>query len=479
MSLPLAYPHLFFISWIGLIPFLFIIKKRNILFSYKAGTVMGITIFLCSTGWLYYPIVNYSGLPWLIAFLIFLLFIILVGSIYGIWGLVFTLIKKKDKLSPFWLAISWIGIEYVRFIFLTDFPFAFTGYTQVGFPWLLQLAEYGGFFLIGFVVILINGYLYLAIYRRKIKFILPVILMLSIIMVIGIININNYKSNNFKKINVGIVMTNLLPDEKWKVSNIESNIKYLIKQTKKIEKNDLIVWPESAVTFDLIRNEYYRNIFYNMFGDIKTNIQIGSLAIIDNKKEKYNSSFLITDGKIKNRYNKIKLVPFGEYMPFSNIVEFISGLTLFSETPGKETVIFKTNFASWRTTICSEILQSELIQDKVEKAQFFVNQSNEGWYKRGSLQTQMWTAAIFRAVENRRAVVKAGNMAYGGVISPSGLALAKKHSANSNTITAKVPLVTRQTFYQEWGDFVGYISAGFLLIFFVIKIYNIFFSHQT
>ncbi len=270
-------------------------------------------------------------------------------------------------------------------------------------------------------------------------------------------------------ITVGAVQSNLTPHEKWSVANIEKNYDYFIKETQEIQNALLVVWPESSLTFDLIRNEFYREKFYKKFANTKQHVQTGSLSIVDGL-QKYNSSFLIEPGsKIIERYNKNYLVPFGEYMPMSNLVEKLTGILISSELPGKKITIFQIGDIKWKTLICSEILYPGLAKKKIESVEFIVNQSNEAWYKRGNLQEQMWASATFRAVENRRSVLKSGNKAYGGVISATGQTIIKSHSNELSTFKSELPLRSVVTLYQRWGDYIGYISAIIVLILILIK----------
>ena len=189
-------------------------------------------------------------------------------------------------------------------------------------------------------------------------------------------------------------------------------------------------------------------------------LQVGSLSIMDDDYARYNSSFLITpEARIQSRYNKVRLVPFGEYIPLSNLVEKLTGLSIVSPLPGDEFVIFRKGEISWKTVICSEILYPGLVREGVEEARFIVNQSNEAWYRKGNLQEQMWIAARFRAAENRRSILKAGNQAFGGVIAPTGAELMKNHSRDLSTFPARLPLNGEGTLYQKWGDYPGFISA--------------------
>lgn len=483
ITLPLSYPQFYYTGWIALLPFLMSCKlstDKSVNSSgdavspfegFKKGWLLGIVIFMMVSFWLYFPLVNFSGLPWIISIFLLAMLFLVAGLFYGLWAWLFLLPGRKKGFSSLWLAISWTGIEYLRYRLLPDLPFAFAGYTQVDFLQLLQLADIGGVFFLSFIVILFNGYLFKLFRQRRLRHLIPFGLILIIIFTFGSLKLNYYQDKEYKYLRTGIVQTSISASEKWKVANIEPILNLLLKKSSQFKEADLIVWPESSLTFDLIRNEYYRKKFIEGLAGIKAYIQVGSLAIIDDEYQRYNSSFLIAPGgRIKGRYNKLRLVPFGEYLPFAEVINSFSGYSMNSSNPGQEVVLFTIPSARWKTAICSEILYPELVQRKVEQAEFIVNQSNEAWYLHGNLQEQMWIAAVFRAVENRRSIVKAGNFAFSGLISPSGRAIIKNAPGQGGLISGPVKLNREETFYQQWGDFAGYLSLGIILLLLLIKL---------
>ncbi|MEJ6950896.1 apolipoprotein N-acyltransferase [Natronospora cellulosivora (SeqCode)] len=470
LSAPLSYPSLFFLSWIGLIPFLFAIRELSTLKVFISGTLMGSTLIFYSSYWLYYPLIEFSGLPYIPAFFMFFLLFILYGLIYGFWAIIYKFIKNDKDISVFLLAITWIGFEYLRYLFFSELPFGYLAYTQANFLSLVQFAEYGGIFLVGFILILINGYMYKSLIRKNIRYIVPMILFLVFIVFFGAWRINQYNNEDYESIEVAVIQTSLDPQEKWLSSNIEPNIDNLMSKSHELDGVKLIVWPETALTFDLIRNQYYYDKFMEYFPLEESYLQISGHAIIDNNVERYNSSFLLTpDGSIENRYNKMRLVPFGEYFPMVDLIRKL-GVRLSSQTPGNEATIFSLDSFAWRTVICSEILFPYLVQKNILEADFIVTQSVESWYRRGNLQEQMWAATIFRAVENRRSVLKSANMGYGGIISPAGTSIVKKHSQEKSLISNEIALNNIETLYQRWGDFIAIISLILLITLLVIRL---------
>lgn len=478
IALPFSYPALFLLSWIGLIPFLLFMenKKENndlsFISVFTAGTLMGTMIIVFSSSWLYYPLIDFSGLPWLVGIFLLVLLFLLLGAIYGLWAVLFVYTKKSTGISPFWLAFSWTTIEYLRFLLVPAYPFAFLAYTQSSFHSLLQFAEYGGIYLVGFIVLLINAYLAKVLIKKKLRYAIPMVLLFIVLITTGLVKDKVFKAANFEYLKVGVVQTNIDPVDKWKVDNIEVITDLLIVGSKDLAgDSNLIVWPETALTFDLVRNEFYRERFLKKTGDIDAYIQVSCHAVKDDSIQQYNSSFLLTPSAgFEGRYNKMKLVPFGEYMPLSGLVEKLTGIAWSSPLAGNEPTIFSMDENKWRVAICSEILYPHLVQLGIDEADFIVNQSNEAWYKRGNLQQQMWAAATFRAVENRRSVVKSGNYALGGVISLTGSAISKEHSRNSTVFSAELPLNKEETFYQRYGDYVGFFSSLIVLFLLLIRI---------
>ena len=208
--------------------------------------MLGITIMVSSSLWLYYPLAEHSGLPLIFALILLFLVFVLFGAIYGIWALFFVFVKRSSGISPVWLAISWIAVEFLRFRIIPAFPFAFIAYTQSNFLSLLQFSSYGGIFLVGFIVLLFNGYLFKVIVNRKIKYLLPALLLLVFVLLTGSHMLNSFETDTW--LNVGVVQTNLDPVEKWAVANIERNMDYLLDESRRLVEAELVVWPESSLT---------------------------------------------------------------------------------------------------------------------------------------------------------------------------------------------------------------------------------------
>lgn len=472
--------HLFFLAWIALIPALYIfdiIRNWSAKKIFFHGWVLGITIMGGTGYWLYYPLIDFSGLSVGFVLVLLISLIMSLGLFYGIWSLIYLKIQSRNVFSSFLLAISWVGLEYLRYFVISVYPLGFLGYTQSGFKLLLQIAQLGGVFLVSFVVVLINGYLFKIFVKRNSRVFIPLIIFILLFTGFGFYKLHYYSKQEDVLLQVGIINTNISQDEKWLSSRIKKNLNEMFQNLDSLNNTDLIVTPESGVTFDFVRNEYYRQIFNQKIKSLDTYLQMGSLAIKEqknvqeNSSKKYNSSFLISPaGQVISRYDKMKLISFGEYFPWLNLVNLLLDLKLSSLNAGDEAYIFKTPVANWKTLICSEILYPYLAEKNIEKADFIVNQSNEAWFKNSNLHQQMWSAAVFRAVENRRSVVKAGNLAYGGLILPSGIAAKRSKTEGTNSYIVEVIRNREDTFYRHYGNYTGYISELIVLLMLIVKI---------
>jgi apolipoprotein N-acyltransferase len=301
------------------------------------------------------------------------------------------------------------------------FPLGYLGYTQTNLNHIIQIADLGGVFLVGFIISLINSLLFKFIVSKRKKYIFISIMIVGLVLSYGFYQINRYEDIE-KSLDIGIVHTHINQNDKWNRDNINKYIDLFTTQDEAFEDVDLIITPESALTFDMNREVYYRDKVMNRVEPSNKYFQIGFLATKDNKSNYYNSIYLINpEGEIKNRYNKNKLLLFGEYVIFSDLIEKITGYRLNTLNPGKNIVNFQTPFAKWKTVICSEILYPEYVSKHLNSLDFIVNQSNEAWFEDNTtLKNQMYASLVFRTIENRRSIIKAGNMTYSGIVYPSG-----------------------------------------------------------
>jgi len=207
------------------------------------------------------------------------------------------------------------------------------------------------------------------------------------------------------------------------------------------------------------------------------------------KRIYYNSVYLIgKDTKIKGIYNKIILVPFGEYIPFKRFLPKAQHLTPITESydPGSLYTIFTLEkdkkIIPFASVICIEDIYPGLIKKFVKQgALFIVNVTNDGWYDKTPCAYQHFAHSIFRAVENRVPLVRCANTGVSAIISPKGdvvqiVSQGKRITDIPGILCADISLDPEHqlTFYTKYGDVFVFFSGGLVLLYLLQnKIYRI------
>ncbi|MGM0419412.1 MAG: apolipoprotein N-acyltransferase [Bacillota bacterium] len=481
-TIPLSIPGLYWVAWFALVPTIIVIKNTNgIKQALFYGWILGITLTIGSSRWLYYPLRDFSGLPWPLLLILLSAMFILAGLNTGLWAVAYKLIErgKAKKTSVIFIASSWVALEYLFNLILPYFPFGTMGTTQVGANFLLQLAEYGGLFLLSFIVLLINGLIYKLFTVKRLRYLLMILILLFAANYVSsqtIARLQEQRLTSTGTIDIGIVSTEISQSEKWLSQNVEEYIEIIATTSNRLFEDgaDLVITPESALTFDYPRNSYYREKFNEIY-EPEGYLLLGNQARREELNKQYNSAFLInSENEILTRYDKNDLIP-GEVIPLAGLAEFFSGQRWGSVTAGEEIEYFNLTTANgeevfFRVLICSEILYPPADKEEISNNHFIVNISNEAWFGESNLQDQMWQAARMRAVETRRPVVKAGNKAINGLVYPDGSFL--KLDKVGIVSVDLYDLETGPTFYQTYGDTIAYFALFITLI--VGPVYQLF-----
>lgn len=445
------------------------------------GYIFGFFYTALSALFLYHPLQLHTDLSILSIILILTALFAAISIIYALFFSFY--FRTFRSFNPFIFSLAWLILSFIRYKLLFFFPIGYLAPSQAEFTHFIQLADLGGFWLLTFIIVLGNSLLYQIIFKkekRKSALIYTVILGL-IISAYGFYSLDKYgEKNDFEKAEIGIITTDINQEDKWLFINLEENVKLTLGAADKLNGSNVIFAPESNITFDLIEEVERRNEFLKKFEEnFESPIQIGSLASREySSPPKYNSSFLISErGEILNRYDKNRLVYFGETYPLRELYKELLSMNFNSLNSGDKITVFSYKNLSWKTMICSEILYSDYVNKKIDKSNFLFNQVNEGWFRNSRLlNNMMWNNAVLRAVETRRSVVKAGNQAYDGVIDLSGSY--KKTPAEMNYHNLEIRLNSDTTLYSRLENYIE-ITLLFLtllsIIFIIYRIYKILF----
>jgi apolipoprotein N-acyltransferase len=498
LSLAFPKPGLYFLAWIALVPLFLNISRQNIKNkdAFKEGFVFGLSYFFGTLYWIYHSIHYYGGMGLVWSILAVIALSTYLSLYTGTFTFLISLIHKRTLYPLLITAPSlWVSLEYIRTYLFTGFPWSSIGYSQYKMLHLIQIADITGIYGISFLVVAFNGAIVDMILLKKRTEEIPLyplgpriagafLLILAFIFtfVYGHKRLNQNRPGT--DIRVSIVQGNIPQDKKWdpgfqrEVMNIYEN---LTRETVKRDSPDIIIWPETAVPFIFKEPESSENLPSRLHNDellsrelvefvkeIKTYLLFGSIRqeyeIIDPKKSRQevftNSAFLLNrDGKVTYIYDKIHLVPFGEYVPLRKLLFFIDKITIGigDYRPGNYNKRAVTPFGTFSTLICYEIIFPGLAKESLkEGGDFIVNITNDAWFGKTSGPYQHFTMAVFRAIENRKPVIRAANTGISGFIDSNGNILSASPLFERLSVSMTVKTDNTRTFYSRYGDLFVY-----------------------
>lgn len=469
LLLILSFPkfNLWILAWIGFVPLFFaIIENKS---KAKAFLLSYITGILFWSGTIYWLI--HVTLPGTILLILYL------GLYFGLFSLLVKSFELRAKsYELIFIPSIWVLLEYIRSHLFTGFPWALLGHSQHLNLAIIQIADITGVWGVSFLVMMVNLFIYRLIDRKSHKNYLLPLLLLLLSLAYGHSKLNRitYPVSGIP-VRISVIQGNIPQELKW---NPESNDfiidKYFTLTTQAAkEKPDLIIWPEAAMPEVLEEKAIFYERVKKFIKEIRTPLLLGAVTSRDNFY--YNSALLISsEAGLLNRYDKIHLVPFGEYIPLKKILPFLETVVPIGDiTAGKEYTIFKIlnpRLSNFAVLICFEDLFPELSRQFVKNgAEFLVNITNDAWYEHTNAASQHFQASVFRAVENRVFVIRSANTGVSGFIAPSGkiISLVKDKSGKDIFIdgfrTEEINILKETpSFYTRHGDI--FIAACLLLL---------------
>lgn len=464
---PYNYTFLCFLIFPAII---FLIKKSFFLNHsfFLSGVLFGFGYFLFSLYWISYSLNFDPNLYFLKP--IAIIFIPLLLSVFC--GISFFFIKKiySDNflfIINFSLVLS--IFEYARGKILYPFPWNLIVYTWSDKIYVLQLLSLFGSYglnLLSIFIFSLGGIFILNkdFYKKKIiyYFIITILLSLSIFYYAN----NKFSKNLVKKNDYEIVSIQSDKNINEIYSNPVEYIKHLIKLSdpKSLKNNTIFVWPEGVYSISeesFIRKEFSKFFKENQF------IILGSTTSIDDKIYNTLQVFNFKGEKIA-LYKKNKLVPFGEFIPFENLLKkfdlkkITQGYSSFSPSDVRDIINF--NSINILPLICYEIIFSGELNLSNKNYDLIVNISEDGWFNKSVGTYQHYVHSIFRAIEEGKQVVRSANQGTGVIIDPNGKIIAKSKNFNENILISSIFVLPEKTLFSRFGNLIFYLLVLIFLI---------------
>jgi len=471
LGLALAFPRTdwYATPWIVLTPLLVVALTRAPRAALGWGWLHGTLFFLVLLRWLDHTFQTYSAIPWPATWLPILALAAYLGLYTGAVAAALAWIARRRSPGLALLAAPflWVAAEWVRGRLLGGFPWGTLGYSQhLRLP-VIQIAELGGVQAVSLVVLAVNaavaGCLLLT-WRRALAGAALGAALLGGTLAFGYARLGEPPSPGV--VEVAIVQPSIEQPLKFDPAYAEVTLGISLSLTRlaAADRPALIVWPETSTPGPLRRDPGLVRTLAGLARATGGGLLVGSLDVEAGPRPAVrNSVFLLTERGIVGRYDKMHLVPFGEFVPLSGVIGFVRGWAEFiSELePGSRAVVFPGPPTPFGVVICYEGIFPELVREFVRGgARLMVNMTNDAWFGRTSGPWQHLGMYAFRAVENRTAIVRAANTGVSAFIAPTGQVLRRLDLGSRAVLVDRLPLRTRETIYTRFGDWLGWLALG-------------------
>ena len=460
---------------------------------------MGFLWFVGNCYWIYQTMLYFGGLPPFISAAILVAYSMVLGLYFGALGLLLTATAKTFRSAHYALVAApffWVALELLS-ARLTKVPWDLLGYSQVDNFLLASLAPYTGVYGITFVLIAGNALLAWGVLastpKRRIA-----VLISGLVAVLVLQNGDHFAPPPAPTQATAVLLQqnlNVNQDNSWPGADYEEHLNQFLKLSTRTcgpflagmpELNaypvtpdcptepaapGIILWPESPAPF-LDKDPRLLNALRSLALTMHAPVIVGTTSLDHHGAgfDMYNSALFVgLDGGVSGRYDKIHLVPWGEYIPYKTFFSFAKNLTQAAGdmTHGWRRVVFTSDGHSFGVFICyEEIFGDEIRLFAKRGAQVLVNISNDGWYGDTCAPWQTLNMSRMRAVENRRWLLRDTNTGITTIIDPYGRLTASVQRHALTSLAGRYGYRSDLTFYTLHGDvfagLCGIITLGII-----------------
>jgi apolipoprotein N-acyltransferase len=487
-----------FFAWLAFVPlFCGLLSRRNLvhpkalLRGTLAAYLMGFLWFSGNCYWIYQTMLYFGGLPPFISAGILIAYSMVLGLYFAALGFLLTATARAFRpqyalvAAPFF----WVALELLSARF-TKVPWDLLGYSQIDNFLLTRLAPYTGVYGITFVLVAGNALIAWGLLahtpKRRVTLFIG-----GLLAVLLLQNGDHFAPPSARASATAVLLQqnlNVNQDNSWPGTEYDAHLRQFIRLSTRtcgpflagmLELNeypvtpdcpskpvipDIILWPESPAPFQDKDPRLLKAL-----GDLAISMQapvIAGTTSLDPhgpRFDMYNSALFVgMDGAVAGRYDKIHLVPWGEYIPYKSFFSFAKNLTQAAGdmTHGWRRVVFSTDGHRFGVFICYEEIFGDEIRLFVKQgARVLVNISNDGWYGDTCAPWQTLNMSRMRAVENRRWLLRDTNTGITTIIDPYGRLTASVPRHALTSLAARFGYRTDLTFYTVHGDLFAYLCG--------------------
>ena len=465
-----AFPKfdLMFFAWISLIPLLFLLAKARPGRGLVLGGTAGAVFYAILLYWIPDVPAHYGHLSRPFSLLIDVLLVLLLASTWALFGGVFGFLRVRLGNAAFFVApFLWVALEYAVTHVLTGFPWGLLGVSQYQNTAFIQMSAITGVYGVSFMLVLFQAYFVVSIESMKRAPFAVAAVAMAAVHLAGAISLPK-QAAGAESFRAAVIQGNVSSDIRWGALSADQTTA-LFEEHMDLTRRAfqagarLIVWPEFTVPlcFSCGNEPYvrFRTALERFVEETGATLLIGTNETSNTGEAAsyFNSSLCLSPGRAVSRYAKMHLVPFGEYTPYKAVFGFVNKLThaIGELTPGRYYALHSFRDIPFGTPICYEIVFPDLVRRFAKKgARFLATITNDGWYGRSAAPYQHFAAAVLRAAENRRFLLRAATTGISGIIDPAGRIVGRTEIGDKTFLCADIVPSSETTFYcPPWRRF--------------------------
>ena len=443
--------------------------------AFMLGFVAGLGYFGGTVYWTGTVVSQFGGLSWPVG--------VLVGALLVAY---LSLFPALFTLGLAWLAASygrraillapalWVTTELGRTYFWSGFPWLLLGYSQTTVLPVAQLASVVGVFgMSGLVALVSTALAYLAISRSRGALVTAGVTAAVLVAVTAWGSrrlADNSLTEQGPPVRVALIQGNIPQEQKWDAAHAGRILATYLTLTREAAAKgaQIVIWPESSTPFPFLDDTAGGDRIRATVRETGVELLLGSDQVDHQSRAYYNAAFLVRrDGDVGGVYQKIHLVPFGEFVPLQRFLFFVGPLVEQAGgfSAGREMVTLPTSHGPISTAICYEIVFPRLVAESVARgSRLLTTITNDAWYGHSSAPYQHFLQASMRAIEQGRYLARAANTGISGFVDPYGRVLQKSEIFERDVLVGDVRMLDGRTTYGRIGDLFAYVCAALTLV---------------
>ena len=465
------------LMFVALLPLFVALARAE---SYKGAFLLGwlsqTIAWLMMVPWVIRVMSHYGGLPYVTGVVIFVAMCAYLGMYGGLFALLFHRIAPRTSFRR-WLLVplAWAAVEYLRTYLFSGFPWSLIAASIVDYTPLAQFDRVAGPYALGVLILLPSMLVAWLIVARpngiqRLFAIGGVAIITFVWWTTGYVAGKVIMRPNLAPVaRAALLQPNISQEMRWDNDNLVLIFRRMMAMTEVATSHgvQVVIWPESTVPLSFASTDFYRQAIEEVSRAHDVDVILGSAAEDPTQPEKmWNAAFLVSGGRTIGHYDKIRLVPFGEYVPMRKMLFFAHALVHAVgqfEFGTKDTPL--TGRFRYGPAICYEVVFPQIPRTQVvHGANVLITITNDAWYDGTSAPRQHLNQARLRAIETDRYLLRAGTTGISAVVDPTGQIVQQLAMGKQGIIYADFQPRTSTTPYVRFGDWFAWLAIAMVVL---------------